>query len=126
MYCPQCSTENADGSIRCTNCGFAFPPAPAGVPAPAPSAPGLVEIMIPYKNSAALIAYYLGVFSLLGGIILGLPAVVLGVLGLKYAKLHPEARGKAHAWTGIILGALMSLISVAVVVFFFVLAAKGR
>ncbi|MFY9822930.1 MAG: DUF4190 domain-containing protein [Thermoanaerobaculia bacterium] len=82
--------------------------------------------MIPYKNSSALIAYYLGVFSLLGGIILGLPAVVLGVLGLKYAKLHPEARGKVHAWTGIILGGLMSLISVAVVVFLFVLAAKGR
>jgi hypothetical protein len=126
MYCPQCGTQNPDGGTRCTYCSFVLPPAPAGVQAPAPSAPGVIETLIPYKNSSALFAYYLGVFSLLGGIILGAPAVVLGVLGLRYAKLHPEARGKAHAWTGIILGGLMSMISVAVVVFLFVLAAKGR
>jgi hypothetical protein len=59
----------------------------------------------------ALLAYYLGVFSLIPciGIPLGIAALVLGIKGLKYAKLHPEAKGKAHAWAGIILGTLCAV-----------------
>ena len=62
--------------------------------------------VIPYKNGKALAAYYCGVFSLIPGLgcVLGVVAIVLGVLGLQYASQHPRARGKGHAVTGIVLG----------------------
>jgi hypothetical protein len=75
--------------------------------------------LIPYKNGMALASYYTGVFSLIPcfGLILGPIALVLGVMGLKYAKKHPTARGQAHAWVGIVLGALVLLAHVGIVIF---------
>src|SRR5262245_50298455 len=67
--------------------------------------------LIPYKNPKALIAYYVGVFSLIPciGVILAVVAIVLGFIGLKYAELHPTARGQAHAIVGIVLGTVVIL-----------------
>ena len=67
-----------------------------------------VSTIIPYKNVQALIAYYLAVFSVIPcfGLVLGLAAFVLGLRGLKCARENPEAKGKVHAWIGIILGGL--------------------
>ncbi len=44
------------------------------------------------------------------GAILGVLAIVFGFLGLSYAKKHPEARGKGHAITGIVLGVICVLL----------------
>lgn len=67
--------------------------------------------VIPYKNPYALTSYYLAVFSLIPciGLVLGIPAIVLGVIGLKKHKQNPQIHGTAHAWVGIILGSLTSL-----------------
>ncbi|GAB5406657.1 MAG: hypothetical protein Aurels2KO_48880 [Aureliella sp.] len=67
--------------------------------------------IIPYKNPSALTAYYLSVFSLIPclGLFLGMPAIFLGLKGLKFQKANPQAAGVAHAWVGIILGSLTSL-----------------
>lgn len=67
--------------------------------------------LVPYKNPSALTAYYLSVFSLIPciGLFLGIPAIVLGIKGLKFQKANPHAAGVAHAWVGIILGSLTSL-----------------
>ena len=67
--------------------------------------------LIPYKNGKALAAYYCGVFALIpcfGGI-LAILALIFGFLGLAHARKHPEARGKAHAITGIVLGVICVL-----------------
>ena len=71
--------------------------------------------VIPYKNPQALIAYYLGVFSLIPclGIPLAVAALVLGVLGLRARKRNPEIKGSAHAWIGIIAGGFMLFLQVA-------------
>jgi hypothetical protein len=71
-------------------------------------APDLVSTLIPYKNPRALAAYYCGFFALLPGIgfLVGAGAIVLGIMGLRYASANPQARGGAHAITGIILGVL--------------------
>lgn len=84
------------------------PPDVGYTPQGPPQADGTLGGLIPYKNSSALLAYYLGVFSIIPclGIFLGIAAFVLGLRGLAFAKLHPEAKGKAHAWTGIIVGGL--------------------
>jgi hypothetical protein len=70
-----------------------------------------LEALIPYKNPKALIAYYLGVFSLIPclGLGLGPAAIVLGVLGLKHRNRHETAGGTGHAIAGIVLGALVLL-----------------
>ncbi len=61
--------------------------------------------VIPYKNPKALIAYYLGIFSLLF-FPLGIVSIVLGILGLRDRKRNPAIKGSVHAWIGIVLGFL--------------------
>lgn len=100
------------------------PPRPPGI-APATSG-GVAEVFIPYKNGPALTAYYLGIFSLICGALLGIPALILSLKGLKVAKERPEARGAAHAWTGVILGSLTTLVSIAVGVAFAIAMASNR
>lgn len=136
MICSNCNGENLTGSTVCVHCGrelaAALSPAPMAPPAspdasgawgpPAPAAasdpaapPPIIAQVIPYKNVPALVAYYLGVFSVIPciGLPLGIAAVVLGILGLRRAKKHPESKGKVHAWVGIIVGGIFGLIYLA-------------
>ena len=64
--------------------------------------------MIPYKNPHALIAYYLGIISLLPviGVPFGLASLILGIMGLSRRKKNPVIKGSVHAWIGIVCGAL--------------------
>lgn len=68
--------------------------------------------LIPYKNPHALIAYYLGLFSLFPiiGLFLAIPAFILGIMGLRNRKRNPAIRGSVHAWIGIVMGGLMTLL----------------
>jgi hypothetical protein len=65
--------------------------------------------MIPYKNMPALIGYYLAVFSIILGPLLGIPALVLGIIGLVKRSKDPRVRGLAHAWVAILLGSVTSI-----------------
>ena len=64
--------------------------------------------VIPYKNPHALIAYYLGIISLLPiiGVPFGLASVILGIMGLSRRKKNPVIKGSVHAWIGIVFGSL--------------------
>lgn len=75
--------------------------------------------IIPYKNTAALIAYYLGVFSLIPclGIPLGITAFVLGIVGIRNYSENPRVSGVVHAWIGIILGGGLALLNLALLGF---------
>lgn len=77
-------------------------------PAPTPDATGGV---IPYKNPAALIGYYLGIFGLFPtlGLPLAVAAVVLGIIGLRRRKRGLAYGGSVHAWVAIVLGSIASL-----------------
>ena len=74
------------------------------------SADGFNQV-IPRKNARALAACFLGVFSVIPpmGALLGIPALVLGTLGLRFRRRNPEAGGGVHAWIGIVLGGLFGL-----------------
>jgi len=102
--CRACGAANDEQNARCAACGA---PLYAAV-APGEDPNALFNTLIPYRNVPALVGYYLAVFSLIPflGIALGLAGFVLGIIGLRYAQVHPEARGKAHALVGIILGGL--------------------
>mgnify|MGYP001412628919 CR=1 FL=1 len=71
------------------------------------------EVFIPYRNPKGLTAYYLGVFSLVPclGLLLGPAALVLGVMGLRYSRAHPTARGAGHAIAGIVFGVITSALN---------------
>ena len=68
--------------------------------------------LIPYQNPFALVAYYLGVFSLIPflGLVLAIPAIVFGILGLRHKRRQPQIKGTAHAWIGIVMGSLFTLL----------------
>ncbi|MHC2066744.1 DUF4190 domain-containing protein [Bremerella sp. T1] len=69
--------------------------------------------LIPYKNPYALAAYYLGIIGLFPviGIFASIPAFVLGILGLRNRAKNPAIKGSVHAWIGIILGGLATLMN---------------
>ncbi|MFT3842261.1 MAG: DUF4190 domain-containing protein [Myxococcaceae bacterium] len=77
---------------------------------PPPQQPDAVATLIPYKNMPALIGYYCGVFAIIPCLFIGWAGLILGIMGLKKAKEHPEAKGKVHAWIGIIAGGLFALL----------------
>ena len=83
--------------------------------------------LIPYKNAPALIAYYLGLFSLLPcvGLFLAIPAVILGIVGLRKRAANPAIKGAIHAWIGIVGGGLMTLVWGAAWVFMILGAVSG-
>lgn len=85
-----------------------------GVP-PRPAAAGDGDAtggVIPYKNMPALLAYYLGLFSLFPclGLFLAIPAFVLGIMGLRKRKENPAVKGAVHAWIGIVMGGIFTLV----------------
>ncbi len=93
---------------------YGTPQQPGGVP-PLPTGPEQGDStggVIPYKNVPALLAYYLGLFSLFPclGLFLAIPAFILGIMGLRKRKQNPAVRGSVHAWIGIVMGGLMTLI----------------
>ena len=116
VYCTRCGIANPEVNYRCGACGADLRAAPG-------TRPVVVEDntlggLIPYKNTPALVAYYLGVFSLIPcfGIALGIGACICGIFGLKRACEHPETKGKVHAWVGIGLGLICVLANIAAII----------
>ena len=74
--------------------------------------------LVPYKNPAALVGYYISICSCIPaiGIVLGPAAIILGIFGLLTVKKHPLKKGTVHAWIAIILGLIGTAISVIIVI----------
>jgi len=68
--------------------------------------------LIPYKNPAALAAYYLGILSGLPllGLPFGIAAFLLGLRGLKARKENPVIKGSVHAGIGVGCGCFFTLL----------------
>lgn len=86
------------------------PPTVAVTP-PVPAGSEGITTIIPYRNPPALAGYYLAVFGLIPvlGLVFAVPAVVLGIIGVRRRRHNPTLKGAVHAWIGIILGGLMTL-----------------
>jgi hypothetical protein len=97
------------GGAECSACGARV------APAPRPADDGGLGLVIPMNvEPCSTIAGYLGLFSLLF-VFLGPFAVVFGVVGLRRVGKAPGVRGKGRAWTGIVLGALGTVLTVLIV-----------
>jgi hypothetical protein len=87
------------------------PPPPNATSAPAPSSP---------KNGLGAAALALAVvglvcsLSVLGGVLLGVVAIILGVTGRRRARLGEASNGEV-ATSGMVLGALAIVVSLAAV-----------
>jgi hypothetical protein len=75
------------------------PPPPPATPPPVPVQGDATGGIIPYKNAPALIAYYLGIFGLIPliGLLLAIPAFILGIIGLRKRAETPAVKGAVHA-----------------------------
>lgn len=92
------------------------PPTVTGpVVAPADS---VLSTIIPYRNSAALTAYYLGVIALIPflGLFAAPFAIGFGVVGIRAYYRDPRCRGVVHAWVGIALGLLSVVIAALILI----------
>ncbi len=98
---------------------LAAPPTSPQPPTPPITAAGDAPLsgIIPYRNPSALIGYYLGVFSLIPfvGVLLAVPAIILGIVGLVKRRRDPKVRGAAHAVLAITLGVLGIVITMGLV-----------
>jgi hypothetical protein len=129
MKCSACQTEIPNYSTVCPKCGDN----PQANPYQAPEATAAAKVsrgpennegdatggIIPYKNPKALIAYYLGIFSGFPviGFFLAIPALVLGIMGLRDRNRNPAIKGSIHAGIGIGCGGFFMLLWGAVIVF---------
>lgn len=119
MKCFACREEIQDDSTVCPICGEDPRANPYEAPttgrtklAVDPNQGDATGGIIPYKNPKALIAYYLGIFSGFPviGFFLGIPAVVLGIMGLRDRNRNPAIKGSIHAGIGIGCGAIFTLV----------------
>ncbi len=85
---------------------------PSASPGATPGGDETVAAIIPFRNWPALTAYYLGIFSLfpLIGLLLAVPAFVLGIMGYRRYLADRRLKGNVHAWIGIICGAIFTLV----------------
>lgn len=93
--------------------------------APPTRSTGIVEpsahegpALVPYKNPAALVGYYLSICSCIPfvGLVLGPIAIFLGIRGLVQVSRHPQRKGTVHAWIAILAGLIGTAIGVLMLV----------
>lgn len=126
-HCARCGAENADTVSFCGRCSTVFEASNARA-TDAPRASDPLGGLIP-RNNAALLSYYLGLFSIFP--LLGLPmaiiALVQGPKGLKAARDQPTSGGRTHAAVGIGCGAVGLLLNLFLIGLFVIgLAASAR
>lgn len=62
------------------------------------------------SNMPARVAFWLGLLAIPLGPLFGLPAIILGVIGLNRQKTSPSPAGTRNAWIGIILGLITMIL----------------
>jgi len=114
MYCPKCGTNNDDNAFRCTNCSAVIQPVPVYQSSDIGDNAGIRMILPVGRSALAIIAGYLGLFSL---ILIPAPlALVFGILAVMDIKKHPKRHGMGRAVFGIIMGLIFSVLLVIMIV----------
>jgi Domain of unknown function (DUF4190) len=100
---------------KCRYCGEYLDPTARPIDRPSATERALLPVGRPMS---AIAAGYLALFSILP--VIGLPAavlaLVLGIIALKKIGADPSLSGKGRAWFGIVMGGVMTVVSLVAVV----------
>ena len=108
MFCPKCGTKNDDNAFRCISCSEIIQPVPVIRRVEDVENPEMRMLLPIGRSSYAIIAGYLGLFSL---IIFPAPfALIFGILAVRDIKKNPKKHGMGRAIFGIVMGAIFSSI----------------
>jgi hypothetical protein len=105
-----------------------IPPNMSEPPGPARPQPGFADKLIPTKNGAALLSYYLGLFSIFPclGLVMGVVAFISGRKALQAIRETPGLPGSTHAKVGIGCGAIGFLFNLVIVIFILGILVFGK
>lgn len=120
-FCTKCGSEVSDKAVVCAKCGGS-----CALPLPLPeSDEAALRMVLPIGRSGwAIAAGYLALFSLL---VFPAPfALVAGIVALRDIRKHPDRLGRGRAWFGIIVGALFSVLLLAVLLSLSLAAVFGK
>lgn len=109
MFCNKCGAECPEGTTYCPRCGNSLQAPPAG-------GSGVAELTTSGKAIASMV---LGILSIccLGNFILGIPALILGILAIKQINRAPQKwAGSGMAIAGIVLGSIGTLLGLVLLV----------
>jgi hypothetical protein len=114
-FCGKCGLQLAADAAVCSRCG--------AVRGERPGNDAAMRWILPVGRSPwAIAAGYLGLFALL---VIPAPfALATGIMAVRDIRANPATHGMGRAIFGIVMGAIFSLILVALLVAFFAPAAK--
>ena len=114
MFCQNCGTELAEGTVLCHHCGKPPLRAAYAIPRGIENDPAM-RMLLPVGRSVwAVLAGYAGLFAVLG--IFAPVALILGIVALVDLKRHPEKHGKGRAIFAVVMGTVFSLILVFILI----------
>lgn len=114
--CPKCSAACQDNDVICQNCGYLFSPEGGGTPQSA-FANGPEPEKYSGNDGFAVAALVLGIIGVVGdccyglGLLLGIPALVFGILSLNRARKR-GAGVNGMAIAGVVLGGVSVILGV--------------
>jgi hypothetical protein len=121
MRCPSCATEHPAETPTCSNCGKKLLKSSRRRQPVVNDKYSLLTSRVP-ANRTAVLAYRCASYGLLPGVglVLGLAAIVLGILGYRHFKAAPETRGASHSVAAVVLGAMEVVSNGAGVIFLWI------